>query len=283
MGQTNQTETIQESGYVKHTAVQVSRAEIYEGHLVLVNQANPIKQPIPLDKLIPLSTNPDMIELEDGMLLEKTCLQHFIALLHESQGMNDIVSVSAFRTREEQEQIYETSLVENGAEYTACYVALPGHSEHQTGLAIDVGKIDDQVDFIAPSFPDSGIYMTFKQLAAENGFIQRYKAGKEAITNISCEPWHFRYVGYPHAEIMEQHDLCLEEYIDFVRKFRYGGDYLTVETESMLVQIYYVPAEDGLTTSVPIINGDLYRLSGNNRDGFIVTAFTGKGQITHGL
>jgi len=283
LGQPNQIETIQESGYVKHTAVQVSRAEMYEGHLVLVNQANPIKQSISLDKLIPLRTIPDIRLLEEGLLLEKTCLQHFNILLNESQAMNDIIAVSAYRSREEQEQIYETSRVENGDEYTACYVALPGHSEHQTGLAIDVGKIDKHVDFIAPSFPDSGIYMAFKQLAAKNGFIQRYKAGKEAITNISCEPWHFRYVGYPHAEIMEQHDFCLEEYIDFVRKFTYGGNYLTVETDSMLVQIYYVPAEDGPSTSVPILNGDLYRISGNNRDGFIVTAFTGKGQRSHGL
>jgi len=281
VGQTNQTERAQESSYIKHSTVQVSRAEIYEGHLVLVNQTTPIKQPLPLDKLMPLSSNPDIRVLEKGMLLEKTCLQQFIALLSACQGMNEIVAVSAFRTREEQEHIYATSLVENGAEYTACYVALPGHSEHQTGLAIDVGKMDSHVDFIAPSFPDSGSSMTFKQLAAEYGFIQRYKAGKEAITNISCEPWHFRYVGYPHAEIMEQHDLCLEEYIDFVSEFTYGGNYLTVETESMLVQVYYVPAEDAPSTTVPIINGDLYRISGNNRDGFIVTAFTGKGQYSH--
>lgn len=276
--QTNQTERAQESSYIKNSAIQVSRTEIYEGHLVLVNQTNPIKQPLPLDKLIPLKSNSDIRVLEEGMLLEKTCFQQFIALLSACQGMDEIVAVSAFRTREEQDHIYTTSLVENGAEYTACYVALPGHSEHQTGLAIDVGKMDCHVDFIAPSFPDSGSSMTFKQLAAEYGFIQRYKAGKEAITQISCEPWHYRYVGYPHAEIMEQHDLCLEEYIDFVREYTFRESYLTVETDSLIVQIYYVPAEDAPTTTIPIINADLYRISGNNRDGFIVTAFTGKGQ-----
>lgn len=283
MGQANIASQNQESGYVKHTTVRVSRSEMYEGHLVLVNQANPLRQTITSDKLMPIGSNATIRELQTGMLLEKTCLQHLIALLDDCEGMNDIVAVSGFRTKEEQEHIYDTSLIENGAEYTACYVALPGQSEHQTGLAIDVGKVANQVDFIAPNFPDSGIYKTFKALAAEHGFIQRYKAGKESLTNISCEPWHFRYVGYPHAGIMEQHDLCLEEYIDFVQKFTYAGEHLITDTASIRTQVYYVPAEDGAYTTVPIVNCDLYRISGNNRDGFIVTAFTGKGQKLHAL
>lgn len=278
MGQPKHGERIQESGYVKHAAVQVSREEIFQGHLVLVNGANPIKKPMPLDKLQLLSTYPSIRELSEGMLMEKTSLQHFISLLEACQGMDDIVAVSGYRTKEEQVLIYETSLIENGAAYTACYVALPDQSEHQTGLAIDVGKHGEDVDFIAPSFPDRGIYSSFKQLAAEHGFVQRYKEGKESITNISCEPWHFRYVGYPHAELMEQNDFCLEEYIDFIQNYRYASEHYTFENDHLFVEIYYVSAEEAPTTTVPIVKCDLYRLSGNNRDGFIITAYTGKGQ-----
>lgn len=280
MGQTNRTIDLQESYYVKkHTAaVKVRRSDIYEGHLVLVNRANPIRKVIPSDNLQPLSTNPNLKELQDGMLLEKSCFQQFIALLVACQGMEDIMAVSGYRSKEEQSNIYESSLVENGAEYTASYVALPDQSEHQTGLAIDVGKADKDVDFIAPSFPDSGIYLKFKQLAASFGFIQRYKEGKEQITNISCEPWHFRYVGSPHAEIMEKNDWCLEEYIDFLQGFTYAGEHFVFENDNLRVVIYYVPAEEGQSTIVPIVSCDIYRISGNNRDGFIISAFTSKGR-----
>ncbi|MEV5028125.1 D-alanyl-D-alanine carboxypeptidase family protein [Paenibacillus sp. LPE1-1-1.1] len=277
MGQTNRTVDLQESRNVEPTFVQVKRTEIYEGQLVLVNRDHPIRKAISSDKLLPLSVSPSLKELQDGMLLEKSCLQHLISLLDACQGMEDIVAVSGYRTKEEQAHIYESSWVENGPEYTASYVALPDQSEHQTGLAIDVGKADKDVDFIAPSFPDSGIYRSFKQLAAQFGFIQRYKEGKEQITNIACEPWHFRYVGYPHAVLMEKNEWCLEEYIDFLQSVTNAGERFRFENESLRVEIYYVPAEEGPYTTVPIVSCEHYRISGNNRDGFIISAFTGKG------
>ncbi|MGO4544713.1 D-alanyl-D-alanine carboxypeptidase family protein [Paenibacillus sp. 2TAB23] len=277
MGQTNSSIHIEQRQNVKHAAVQASRSEIYEGPLVLVNRSNPIQQPLSPDKLQPLSIYPLLNELQDGMLLEKSCLQQLVALLEACEGIDDIVAVSGYRSKDEQEQIYASSLLENGPEYTACYVAKPGQSEHQTGLAIDVGKRDSFVDFIAPSFPDNGVYQNFKQLAAQYGFIQRYKQGKESITNISCEPWHFRYVGFPHAEIMEEMDFCLEEYIDWIRRYSYSGERFTYENDTLQVSIYYVPAEAAPSTTVPIVNCDLYRISGNNSDGFIISAYTGKG------
>ncbi|CAM4436663.1 D-alanyl-D-alanine dipeptidase/carboxypeptidase [Paenibacillus endophyticus] len=277
MGQRNPFIQIEQRPYVKHSAVQASRREIHEGSLVLVNRTNPIQQPLSTDKLQALSIYPNLNELHDGMLLEKNCLQQLVALLEACKGLEDIVAVSGYRSKDEQEQIYASSFIENGPEYTACYVAKPDQSEHQTGLAIDVGKRDNFVDFIAPSFPDSGVYQHFKQLAAQFGFIQRYKKGKESITNISCEPWHFRYVGFPHAEIMEKNDFCLEEYIEWIRSYSYAGERFRYENESLQVAIYYVPAEDAPSTTVPITSCDLYRISGNNSDGFIISAFTGKG------
>ncbi|OBZ17325.1 D-alanyl-D-alanine carboxypeptidase family protein [Bacillus sp. FJAT-26390] len=278
MGQANYSIQQQGSHHLNHAAVQVSRSEIYEGHLVLINGDHPIQRPIRGEKLLSLSSHQAIRELHDGMLLEKTCLQQLTALLAASKAMEEIVVVSTYRTEEEQEDIYATSLVENGPDYTACYVALPNQSEHQTGLAVDVGKYSSDVDFIAPSFPDHGACQTFKQLAADYGFIQRYKEGKESITKISCEPWHFRYVGYPHSSLMEEHGLCLEEYIAFVKSYAYSGKHLMFNNGSLQVEIYYVPADEGPTTTVPIVKCDLYRLSGNNSDGFIITAFHGSEQ-----
>ncbi|GKU78299.1 D-alanyl-D-alanine carboxypeptidase family protein [Paenibacillus sp. L3-i20] len=273
----------QECSDIRHDVIQVNRSAIYEGHLVLINQKNPIKKQVSYSKLAAISSAAPIRELHQGILLEDTCLKQLVELIGDCEGMDDIIAVSGYRTKEEQEHIYESSLVENGAEYTACYVALPGQSEHHTGLAIDVGKRDSEIDFIAPSFPDSGVFKVFKSFAAQYGFIQRYKADKESITGISCEPWHFRYLGAPHAEIMEQRDMCLEEYIDFIETFHFEGKHLRYETVTHIVEIYYVPAEDGPYTTVPIISGDHFTLSGTNRDGFIVTVFTRKGQKIYGI
>ncbi|WP_445293335.1 D-alanyl-D-alanine carboxypeptidase family protein [Cohnella sp. 56] len=98
-----------------------------------------------------------------------------------------------YRTAAEQTEIYESSLRDNSPQYTAAYVAWPGCSEHQTGLAVDVGLSrwsGDKPDFIAPDFPDGGVCLAFKRLASRYGFVQRYRAGMEDITGIACEPWH---------------------------------------------------------------------------------------------
>ncbi|MBB6634205.1 D-alanyl-D-alanine carboxypeptidase family protein [Cohnella thailandensis] len=281
MGQPNPTERIQTGRRLTYSSVQTANSEIHQGHLVLINPEHPIRQTISSDRLLPLSSIPTIHTLHDGMLLDKTCLRNLAILLEACQGMNEIIAVSGYRTKLEQEKIYESSLADNGAEYTARYVALPDRSEHQTGLAIDVGKRNKDVDFIAPAFPDSGVYKRFKQLAARHGFIQRYKEGKESITRISCEPWHFRYVGYPHAEIMEQNDWCLEEYIDRLESRTFENDHLVFENERSFTEIYYVAAEAGTSTAIPLIECDRYYLSGNNRDGFIVTAVLVKGSRTH--
>ena len=56
----------------------------------------------------------------------------------------------------------------------------------------------------------------FRRAAARYGFVERYRADKTAQTGIAAEPWHFRYVGVPHALLMEQRGLCLEEYLDLL-------------------------------------------------------------------
>ena len=96
--------------------------------------------------------------------------------------------------------------------FRSTYVALPGHSEHESGLAVDLGLKKDVIDFIRPDFPYDGICGVFRELAPDYGFIERYPRGKEAVTGIGHEPWHFRYIGTPHARILTESGLVLEEY-----------------------------------------------------------------------
>ncbi len=146
------------------------------------------------------------------VLMEREAAQALSRLMEELDGWRFIVPVSGWRSEEEQRRVYEDSLRENGPAFTAKFVALPGHSEHQTGLAIDLGLKREKIDFIRPVFPYEGVCQRFRELAPAFGFIQRYSAGKEAVTGIAQEPWHFRYVGTPHAQRITERGLCLEEY-----------------------------------------------------------------------
>lgn len=184
------------------------RADRFRGNLMLVNAAYPCLVPEKSIDLVPVCGG------EGGVLLAREAAVQLEALMKELDGWRHILPVSGWRSRQEQQEIWDSTLRERGETYTHQFVALPGHSEHETGLAIDLALRQKVVDFICPDFPETGICQTFRELAPKYGFVQRYRAGKESITGIAPEPWHFRYVGTPHAQRMEEQGLCLEEYVD---------------------------------------------------------------------
>lgn len=161
-------------------------------------------------------TKQDLIPVHESypnILLEREAVQALSRVMEQIDGWRYIVPVSGWRSLEEQLKIYANSLRENGPEFTAKFVAMPGHSEHQTGLAIDLGLLQPEIDFIRPAFPYEGICQKFRELAPAYGFIERYPSGKESITGIAHEPWHFRYVDTPHSEVIAFKGLTLEEYL----------------------------------------------------------------------
>ena len=102
------------------------------------------------------------------------------------------------------------------------------------------------------------------------GFIVRYPEGKSTVTNQEFCPWHLVYVGQPHAEIMSRQKLCLEEYVGMLKGYTVESP-LIYPAESGNYTIYFEPASGDITpVRVPIGGG--YSISGNNSDGFIVTA-----------
>lgn len=109
-------------------------------------------------------------------------------------------------------------------------------------MAIDLGLYSDHIDFICPDFPYDGVCEIFRETAPSYGLVERYPAGKENITGIEHEPWHFRYVGFPHSEIMTGKGLTLEEYPDFIKK--YTSEHPLIYQG---IEIYYVPVTGELT------------------------------------
>ncbi len=122
----------------------------------------------------------------------------------------EIIAVSAYRDYDYQNDLYEEYVTTMGDEYADKCSARPGHSEHQTGLAVDVSGSNDDYNL----FAESKEFLWMKDNAHKYGFILRYPQGKEKITGFKYEPWHYRFVGIEVAQIIYDENITLEEYYD---------------------------------------------------------------------
>ena len=233
------------------------------GALLLVNAAHPLPDSAPPELA---GTGPRWPEVK----LERRAAGLLRACIRAVGGQDVIVPVSGWRSRAEQQAIWDETLKTEGEPFTRQYVARPGCSEHETGLAIDLGRAAETIDFIRPDFPAYGVWGAFRQRAAEFGFVLRYPAGKEAVTGIAHEPWHFRYVGIPHAAVMAERGLVLEEYLALLRR-AHTRTPLQVRAGARCFQILFRPAWDA---SLPPPERGAYRqVSGDNCGGVVITTW----------
>ncbi len=243
--------------------IELQRQRLHHGDLVLVNAKHPLRRSEMQDMIPADMSFPDI-------LMKREAANALKLIIEKISAGDSIIPVSGYRSPEEQGDIYMASLKDNGEDFTRQYVAMPEHSEHQTGLAIDLGVNKNKMDFICPDFPYDGICNEFRHAAAEYGFIERYEKGKEGLTGIAHEPWHFRYVGYPHSIIMKERGFALEEYTEYIKRYRNDCRLVYSTGRNLDVEIYYIPADDDcVVVSVP--EDCVYRVSGNNTDGFVMT------------
>ena len=182
---------------------------------------------------------------------------------------NDTLIVyGSYRSNEFQQQLYDQFTANTAGDGEAPIVARPGFSEHETGYAFDFSETESY------DYQGEGDFQWLNQNCHKYGFIIRYAEDKEDITEYRKEPWHFRYVGSPHAKYMTENNLCLEEYIELLRNaYHYSGEHLKIADEyGSPYEIYFYPSDDGEEyTNVPLPTGVKFDISGNNVDGFIVT------------
>lgn len=179
---------------------------------------------------------------------------------------NTLIIYGSYRTKEFQQELYNNfTATEQGDD--APIVAKPGFSEHETGYAFDFSEI------VNYDYQGTGDFEWLNNNCYKYGFIIRYPEDKEEITEFRYEPWHFRYVGIPHATYMTTNNLCLEEYIDLLRmNYRYDGAHLQIIADNQEYEVFFFPSDDSSdATNVPVPTGYKYDISGNNVDGFIVT------------
>ncbi len=180
--------------------------------LLLVNK----QHPIPDDYSFNLGA------IKGSMQCDERIIADLLLMLQaaKTDGIN-LAICSPYRNLDRQEMLFEKKLklyMGQGYSYMEAYktasrtVTIPGASEHQIGLAIDI--FSDTYTSLDEGFGETEAGKWLAQHSCEYGFIIRYPEGKEYITSIEYEPWHFRYVGKEAATIMTQEDICLEEFWD---------------------------------------------------------------------
>jgi len=176
-----------------------------ENILVLVNKNNKLDENYIPDDLEKISLK----YATEEKYLRKVAKEAFEKLGREAKKKNyTIVAVSTYRSFDYQDRLYNYYIETKGLEYADLCSARPGHSEHQTGLAVDVMGSNYDYDRFAESIE----FKWMKENAHKYGFILRYPKGKEKITGFKYEPWHYRYVGIEVATIIYENNLTLEEY-----------------------------------------------------------------------
>ena len=180
--------------------------------LVLINK----QHPIPEDYDFKLGT------FTSGMRCDERVIEDLLLMMQAAKqdGLNLVVR-SPYRTSDHQEDNFNDrikSYMRQGLSYMDAYkatsrvITVPGCSEHEVGLALDITS--DTFIPLKQGFADTEEGKWLEEHCHEYGFILRYPFGKEYITGIEYEPWHFRYVGREAATIMKEENLCLEEFWD---------------------------------------------------------------------
>ena len=125
----------------------------------------------------------------------------------KKDGLN-IVATSTYRSYDYQEKLYNNYCLDKGIYYADMASARAGHSEHQTGLAVDVA--DSSLDY--DNFEDTKEFIWMNKNSYKYGFILRYPKAKFHITGFKYEPWHYRYVGTKLSYYLYKNKLTLDEY-----------------------------------------------------------------------
>lgn len=182
------------------------------GLLYLVNREHPLAEDyVPEDLVVPLCA--------DGaghILLKREAAGALDELFAAAAAAGHrLVTVSGYRSYQKQKGIFARKVAAVGRQRAQLSVAPPGTSEHQLGLAIDVGRRSNPR--LNERFGQTPEGSWVAANAHRFGFIVRYRAEWTAVTGYSYEPWHLRYVGLEHAQRLKALDLPLESYVAQLR------------------------------------------------------------------
>ena len=206
---------VQEDGQNISDSLKKDTGRMYtEKELILVNPWH----------LLPEDYEPELESVEYGHQMDACAAEHLRDMLADCRaaGYSPLVC-SSFRQRSKQERLFENDVrrfmysgmtEEEARAETAINVAVPGSSEHEAGLAVDIVYSGRQI--LDEEQENNGTQQWLMHHCHEYGFILRYPHDKQEITGITYEPWHYRYVGAEAAEEIMSRGICLEEYLGVI-------------------------------------------------------------------
>jgi len=187
---------------------------------MLINRDNPI----------PSGYNPVLVEISDNYFLEKKAAEAMKYMIDAAHRCGiEICIFSAYRSSAYQQKLFDNEVkiyTDRNYPYTEALakaseaVALPYTSEHNAGLAADLSS-PELFGLTTRAFDKTRQFEWLVKNSCKFGYILRYPKGSEDITGIMYEPWHFRYTGNPHAEIISANKITLEEYVQNFSNYCY--------------------------------------------------------------
>ncbi len=179
---------------------------------------------------IPEGYSVELEEVEDGHQVDKRIAESLKQMLADArkEGLSPLIC-SSYRTNAKQQKLYNNKVKEykrwgcsseEAEELASYWVAIPGTGEHETGLAVDIVSRDYQI--LDEKQEQTDVQRWLIDNSYKYGFALRYPTDQKEITMINYEPWHYRYVGVDNATYMKEHDMCLEEYIEYLKQFEEG-------------------------------------------------------------
>lgn len=239
--------------------IPLGQEAVHQGNLILVNRDQPCllsQDELELEQVYYASDKPETYEVSypGHTSLNRTALTQFNRLMK-----------AYFGATSNKEIMFNYGYLEAGKEKS--------NPDSPTALDVQlhIKRNDGGYEYVSNVSPYSWLF----EHMASYGFILRYAPDKAEQTGERGSYTAIRYVGVPHAAYMNDNDLCLEEYLEQLKTQHnfYTGTVLEYSTTELTYHIYYVPARtEGSEMLVPVPSAASYEISGNNSDGFIVTA-----------
>lgn len=189
----------------------IKETDTSKENLMLVNKFNYLEKDFEFDDLVPISLK----YAYSGHRIREEVLENFIDMWHAANKIDlTLIVNSSHRDYDFQEELYIGYSNRHGKAEADLFSARPGHSEHQTGLALDLSAYGSSID----DFGVTEEYQWTKDNAHKYGFILRYPENKTHITGYDFEPWHYRYVGKDVAKEIYELDITFDEYYELFIK-----------------------------------------------------------------
>lgn len=247
----SQTQT--EFSYPGYSELTLPAAQLSSGLLTIINQNNSalISQPENLKALADVKNEYYSLRSDELMLSSEAAdaLNIMMTGYANATGLSDFI-------------IYSTTQA-----YTEDSICPAAFDESVTGNTVDLA-VQGSSRILPYDGKDEEAWII--ENCADYGFIVRYPQGKEAASEQNSCVWHLRYVGKLHSSIMKQNNLCLEEYIEWIKSYTFSAPYI-FQCNGINYQIYYA-ASMGDITSVKVPDSGNYSISGNNTDGYIIAS-----------